>query len=556
MPATTFKTPLNNVSTTVGALRGVGVTSLTVATGTGSKFGSPSPSAPIRITVIQAAGISGGIITDPTKLTIFSATGRSGDVLSGLTVIEGTTDLAFAVNDTVIMAPTAGAFSDIHGAINTLETTTALDSAVVHLAGPETITGAKTFNGGVTVGSLDGVLKGTTGVVGTAAAGTDYLAPFANQSANVVYAGPSSGGAASPAFRAIVAADVPNLDAAKITTGTMAVARLPTMVGSGASHAAGIAPDPGAVAGTAKFLREDATWATPATGGTPGGSDTQVQVNTAGAFGGDAGLTYNASTDTLTILGAADGRRLIIQAAPAGQTTNIVEVKNATGTVMISVAADGTPTFPNGSSLAGIYCYGAAILNPGAGGAIQFGAQGVGAIPLTLSSGGSGGGNTVTVLVTCSNAAENILTVRGLASQTGDLQRWQDNTPTTRLAVDKAGRLVSSAATPSIAAGTGAATTPTVSVAGSDQAGTINVTTGTTPTAAATIVTVTFATAYGVAPKAVLLTPANALTAALAVAALPYEDSSVRAAASFVLKANGTALAASSAYKWNYLVLG
>jgi hypothetical protein len=32
----------------------------------------------------------------------------------------------------------------------------------------------------------------------------------------------------------------------------------------------------------------------------PGGSDTQVQYNNAGTFGGDAGLVYNAGTDTLT----------------------------------------------------------------------------------------------------------------------------------------------------------------------------------------------------------------------------------------------------------------
>ena len=38
-------------------------------------------------------------------------------------------------------------------------------------------------------------------------------------------------------------------------------------------------------------------------GGTPGGSDTQVQFNNAGAFGGDAGLTFNATTDKLTVGG-------------------------------------------------------------------------------------------------------------------------------------------------------------------------------------------------------------------------------------------------------------
>jgi hypothetical protein len=40
--------------------------------------------------------------------------------------------------------------------------------------------------------------------------------------------------------------------------------------------------------------------APPAGGGTPGGADLQVQFNSAGAFGGDPGLTYNAGTDTLS----------------------------------------------------------------------------------------------------------------------------------------------------------------------------------------------------------------------------------------------------------------
>lgn len=43
-------------------------------------------------------------------------------------------------------------------------------------------------------------------------------------------------------------------------------------------------------------------------GGTPGGSDTQVQFNDASAFGGDAGLTYNKTTDILTIAAAGKVR--------------------------------------------------------------------------------------------------------------------------------------------------------------------------------------------------------------------------------------------------------
>jgi Concanavalin A-like lectin/glucanases superfamily len=47
---------------------------------------------------------------------------------------------------------------------------------------------------------------------------------------------------------------------------TLLAADIPVMVASGASHAKGAAPDPGATAGTTKFLREDATWAVPAGG--------------------------------------------------------------------------------------------------------------------------------------------------------------------------------------------------------------------------------------------------------------------------------------------------
>jgi hypothetical protein len=499
---TNFDQVKNDAASTLAAAYTPGAGSFVLASGAGANFPTPTVTNPIRLTVMPAAVAYNPATLTPAALRIFQATGKSGDTLTGISAVEGyADDKSFAIGDAICMAATAATFTDIHTAINALENAT-------------------------TQGSW---------------------------AANTIYAGPTTGATAAPTNRVLVAADVPNLDTAKITTGTMATARLPAMVGSGVTHAAGLVPDPGAVAGSTKFLREDATWAAPPTG-TPGGADTQVQVNTAGAFGGDSAFTYNASTDTLSIVGAADGVRLLLQAAP-GQTTNILEIRNGAGSLVTYFASGGLPTFPNGTSLAGLYCFSFSISNPGSGGALQWGPQGVGNIPLTLTSGGSGGGNVYTVLVTGSHAAENLLTVKGLASHTGDLTRWQDSSSTNLLRVDKAGRLVSGAATPSIAAGTGAGTTPTVSVAGTDQSGTINVTTGTTPTAAATVVTITFATAFGAAPKAVLLTPANALTAALAVAAQPYEDSSVRAAASFVVKANGTALAASSAYKWNYLVL-
>jgi hypothetical protein len=50
------------------------------------------------------------------------------------------------------------------------------------------------------------------------------------------------------------------------------------------------------------------SWATPSSGGTPGGSTTQVQFNDGGSFGGDADFTWNKTTNTLTIAGINFGR--------------------------------------------------------------------------------------------------------------------------------------------------------------------------------------------------------------------------------------------------------
>lgn len=50
-------------------------------------------------------------------------------------------------------------------------------------------------------------------------------------------------------------------------SGVAAAGQLPVFIASGASHAIGAVPDPGASAGTTRFLREDSTWTVP-----PGGS--------------------------------------------------------------------------------------------------------------------------------------------------------------------------------------------------------------------------------------------------------------------------------------------
>jgi hypothetical protein len=54
-------------------------------------------------------------------------------------------------------------------------------------------------------------------------------ASWINQAANLVLAGPTTGAAAVPTFRALVAADIPTLDAAKVGTGEFDAARIPTL---------------------------------------------------------------------------------------------------------------------------------------------------------------------------------------------------------------------------------------------------------------------------------------------------------------------------------------
>ena len=63
-----------------------------------------------------------------------------------------------------------------------------------------------------------------------------------------------------------------------------------------------------------------ATGLTGATGsaGSAAGTDTQIQFNDGGAFGGDAGLTYNKSTDSLTVVGNVTSQTNFIRSVATG----------------------------------------------------------------------------------------------------------------------------------------------------------------------------------------------------------------------------------------------
>ena len=89
----------------------------------------------------------------------------------------------------------------------------------------------------------------------------------------------------------------------------------------------------------------------------PGGANTQVQFNDGGAFGGDAGLTYNKTTDELTVAGDInldDGGTFSTTVQSVTPTANrTISFPDATGTVALVAGSSGQVTYNNAGALAG-----------------------------------------------------------------------------------------------------------------------------------------------------------------------------------------------------------
>jgi trimeric autotransporter adhesin len=110
------------------------------------------------------------------------------------------------------------------------------------------------------------------------------------------------------------------VSATAITSGTISVARLPAFGPSGTTHSAGIVPDPGATAGTTRFLREDGTFAVPAGGGGGGSGGTPtIAVGTAAGTGASATVTGNNLAGVISV---ATGTGTIASATLATVTFN------------------------------------------------------------------------------------------------------------------------------------------------------------------------------------------------------------------------------------------
>jgi hypothetical protein len=139
-----------------------------------------------------------------------------------LKLLSGTFGLTITVNDLSADRALALKGNWTAGQIPRINTT---NPTQLDWVDPSTLGGGTVTN--VSIGA------NATSVLDVANGTSTPTITFDNQAINLVFAGPSSGGAAAPTFRPLVAADIPNLDAGKITSGTFNIARLPVGVTSG-----------------------------------------------------------------------------------------------------------------------------------------------------------------------------------------------------------------------------------------------------------------------------------------------------------------------------------
>jgi hypothetical protein len=231
---------------------------------------------------------------------------------------------------------------------------------------------------GVTATSPVASSGGTAPVISLSAGYGDTLNPYASKTANFVLAAPN-GSAGIPTFRAIVAADIPTLN--QNTSGTAAGLSATLAVGSGGTGATtltGVLKGNGTSAFTAATAGTD--YQAPITltttgssgaatfvgntlnipqyaggGGSPAGSNTQIQYNASGSFGASANFTFNGGVVTLN--GSAPSYDV------SGSSIGAVRVLGGSGTLgtdSFDFAQNSSAAFINNRANTPIYFYVAA----------------------------------------------------------------------------------------------------------------------------------------------------------------------------------------------------
>lgn len=307
-----------------------------LAFGPGAFAQTVFPNIDVRGTIVN--NDSGEAVTINDNAVVTGTSNLQGAVTMAIATATGNLDLQGAIsnstgnltlNDTVDVS---GALNVTGlGTFNTLTVTTCTGCVSggggATLSGNNTFTGNNAFNTGTfTIGSLTGILQGN----GSSPVSVITNSSTVGQTLRVT-------GAATYAWGAL---DLADTDA---VTGILPVANGGlnlsaatddnTVVGNGTTWQSKAIPDCDDSGGS--HLNYDTTTNAFTCGtsgdgagtGTAGGSDTQVQYNDAGAFGGDAGLTFNETTNDLTVGGLVN--------AVGALFTSAVELTYSTARVII-----------------------------------------------------------------------------------------------------------------------------------------------------------------------------------------------------------------------------
>ena len=271
-----------------------------------------------NLTVSSAATISGTNSGDQT-ITLtgdvsgsgtgsFAATIGNQAVTFGKIVNSGTTGLSVVGRST----NSAGSFDEISAAS---------DHQILRRSGTSVAFGSINLASSNAVGTS--ILPTGNGGIGTTSA-----------AANTVFSGPTTGSATTPAFRSLVAADIPSLDANKITTGTVATARLATGTASAST-----------------YLRGDQTWAS-VSGGSPAGNGGSLQYNNAGSFGGAAYAQWNSTNNSLWLYATPTSTTLsaVLQMG-AGFTDEVPAIGDFAGSANGTILASNIGTSFTGNQV-------------------------------------------------------------------------------------------------------------------------------------------------------------------------------------------------------------
>lgn len=173
-------------------------------------------------------------------------------------------------------------------------------------------------------------------------------------------------------------------------TPTQVTADLIAFVGdSGSGGTKGLVPAP-TTGDATKFLKGDGTWATVSGGGTPAGSNTQIQYNNSGAFGASSRLTYTDGATPVLALGL-EGAASIITTAPTSTSNTSGCSMTITGVQGVGTGAGGSMTIASGyGGATGIG--GAISITAGYGGATSGAGGNISIISGNGSAGNSNGG--------------------------------------------------------------------------------------------------------------------------------------------------------------------